>query len=303
MVRGQVVSYLLWGSNERYIMVGRVLITGANGFVGSCLVRMLGGAGWQVVPLVRRSSGLRDEATLDFCDGDSCDKINSLPKVDAVVHLGAQVKLDSGARAELFRPNVLTSGQLAAWAADVGAYFVFASSAIVHGVRTAYICSESVLKPDTDYAYSKWLAEELIRMSGVKCGILRIAGVFGKNGPSHLGINVAIDNALKGIAPVQYGEGAVKRNYIYIEDLCDVIRFCIERRLEGIHLVAGSSVNLVSEMLEVICETLLPARRPKCVASESIVYDQIIEHSTHLPRGRSFEEAIVDIGRSVEVSA
>lgn len=283
-------------------MVGRVLVTGANGFVGSCLVRMLGGTGWQVVPLVRRSSGLRGEVTLDFCEGNFGDKVHLLPKMDAVVHLGAQVKLGGGAQVELFRPNVLASGHLATWAAEMGAYFVFASSVIVYGVRTIYISSESVIKPDTDYAYSKWLAEELIRMSGVKCGILRIAGVFGKSGPSHLGINVAIDNALKGIAPVQYGEGAVKRNYVYVEDLCSVIRFCIERRLEGTHLVAGSSVNLVSEMLEIICETLLPGRRPQRVVSGSIVYDQIIEHSPHLPQGRSFKEAIVDIGRSAKVS-
>jgi len=139
-------------------------------------------------------------------------------------------------------------------------------------------------------------------MSGVKCGILRIAGVFGKNGPSHLGINVAIDNALKGVAPVQYGEGAVKRNYIYVEDLCSAIGFCIEQGLEGTHLVAGSSVNLVSEMLEIICETLLPGRRPQRAASERAVSDQIVEHSTDLPRGRSFKESLKDIKSATEPS-
>ncbi|MFZ0035312.1 MAG: NAD(P)-dependent oxidoreductase [Sedimentisphaerales bacterium] len=303
MVRGQVASYLLWGSDKKYIVVGRVLITGANGFVGNCLVRMLENTDWQVVPLVRRGSGFNNEVVLDFCDVDFRGKVTMLPRVDGIVHLGARIGWDGSTREEMLKPNVLATAELANWSKSIGAYFLFSSAAIVFGSRNSYITSSSKLNLDTDYGYSKWLAEELIRMSGVKCGILRIGGVFGKNGPSHLGINVAIDNVLKGIAPVQHGEGAVKRNYIYVEDLCRMIKFCIEQGLEGTHLVAGSSVNLVSEMLEIICETFLPGRKPQCVASKSVVYDQVIEHSTYLPAGRSFEEAMKDIKSATEPSA
>jgi UDP-glucose 4-epimerase len=203
--------------------------------------------------------------------------------------------LDRNILEKLFKPNVLATAELADWSKSIGAYFLFSSTAIVFGSRNPHITSSSKLELDTDYGYSKWLAEELIKMSGVKCGILRIGGIFGKNGPSHLGINMAIENALNGVVPVQYGDGAVKRNYIYVEDLCNVIKFCIERRLEGTHLVAGASVNLVSEMLEIICGTFLPGQKPKRAASERAACDQIVEHSACLPCGRSFEEALRDI--------
>ena len=283
-------------------MVGKVLITGANGFVGRCLVRMLGGSGWQVVPLVRRGTGFDNEVVLDFCDVDFLSKVAKLPKVDALVHLGGKIELGVGVREKLFKPNVLATAELADWSKSIGAYFLFSSTAIVSGSRNCCITSSSNLELDTDYGYSKWLAEELVKMSGVKSGILRIGGIFGQNGPSHLGINVAIDNALRGVRPVQYGDGSVKRNYIYIEDLCQIIRFCIERGLEGTHLVAGSSVNLVSEMLEIICDTLLPGHRPQHMISKSVIYDQVIEHSTYLPQGRSFAEAIKDIKSASESS-
>ena len=302
MVRGQAASYQLLGLDKKRIMAGRVLITGASGFVGSCLVRMLGDTGWQVMPIVRQNSGFNNEVVLDFCDVDFRDKLAQMPKADAVVHLGAKIEWDGNIREKLFKPNVLATAELADWSKSIGAYFLFSSTAIVFGSRNRHITSSNKLELDTDYGYSKWLAEELIRMSGVKCGILRIGGIFGKNGPSHLGINVAIENALNGVVPVQRGDGAVKRNYIYVEDLCNVIKFCIEQEFEGTHLVAGSSVNLVSEMLEIICETFLPGRSPQRVPSERVVSDQIVEHSAYLPRGRSFEEALKDIKGATEPS-
>jgi ADP-L-glycero-D-manno-heptose 6-epimerase len=136
-------------------VVGRVLITGANGFVGSCLVRMLCGIGWQVVPLVRRSSGFSNEVVLDFCDVDFRSKLTSLPKVDAVVHLGARIELDRNIREKLFKPNVLATAELADWSKSTGAYFLFSSTAIVFGSRNPHIASDSKLGLDTDYGYSK----------------------------------------------------------------------------------------------------------------------------------------------------
>ncbi len=283
-------------------MGGRVLITGANGFVGSCLVGVLGGAGWQVVPLVRRSSGFDNEVVLDFCDVDFRGKLALLPKVDAVVHLGARIGWDGSTREELFKPNVLATAELADWSKSIGAYFLFSSAAIVFGSRNPRITSSSRLELDTDYGYSKWLAEETVKMSGAKSGILRIAGIFGRNGPRHLGINVAIERALEGKLPIQRGTGKAKRNYVYVKDLCEIIEFCLENKLEGTHLVSGGSVNTVSEMLKIICEVFLGGKGPKCVEYEGVAKDQIIEHSSHLPSGRSFEEAIKDIKSATEPS-
>lgn len=47
----------------------------------------------------------------------------------------------------------------------------------------------------------------MIKMSDVSHAILRIGGVFGKDGPHHLGLNKSIDNAFKGITPIVYGGG------------------------------------------------------------------------------------------------
>jgi UDP-glucose 4-epimerase len=277
----------------------RVLITGANGFIGSTLLRRLADTKWEVIPLNRKSSILKNEVVLDFCDEDFFVKIDSLPKVDAVIHLGARIGWGGSSRTDFFVPNVLATAELARWSSKIGAYLIFASMAVICGLDNPYIKSDSKPKIDSDYGYSKWLAEELIRMSGVKYAILRIGGVFGRNGPKHLSLNRSIDNALNGIRPIQYGAGNQKRNYIYVEDLADILLYCLENRIEGTHLIAGSNTNTVSEMLETICHILLPDKKPEYKSGDNS-HDQIIEHSQALLKGRSFENAICDLKKAVE---
>jgi len=69
------------------------------------------------------------------------------------------------------------------------AQFIFSSAAIVCGVKAEQITRDTPVDIDTDYGKSKWLAEELVIESGAKHCILRIGGVFGFNGPDHLGLN------------------------------------------------------------------------------------------------------------------
>ena len=276
------------------LMGKTILVTGANGFVGRNLLNAIETSDWDAIPLVHRKSGLSGEIILDFCSEDFDQQIYMLPEVEVIVHLGAKVALNCSSKHELFVPNVLATAELANWGKKIGAYFIFASTVVVCGVRNSYITSESKSNPDTDYGYSKWLAEEMIRMSGVKHAILRIAGVFGRGGSQHLSLNKAIDSALNGETPMQYGSGKIKRNYIYVEDLVNVIIYCMENQVDGTHLVAGSSVNTVAEILQIICDKLLIGTRPTYLEG-SKGQDQVITPSPSLPKGRSFAEAIEHI--------
>jgi nucleoside-diphosphate-sugar epimerase len=272
----------------------KILITGANGFIGKALLSGINEPGCAIIPLVRKPAGLRNEIAVDFCSSNFKETIDSLPKADVVIHLGARVDLGKAKETELFEPNVLATAQLADWAYKNKSFFIYASTAIVCGAKNPHIDCKSKINPDTAYGYSKWLAEETIKMSGVKHAIFRIAGVFGRSGPHHLGINKTIDGAINNTVPVQIGTGDAKRNYIYVKDLCSVIKFCYERDIQGVHFAAGSCVNTVAEMLRIICDVFLPGRQPEH-AEGSRACDQIVAHSDVLPKTRSFFEAIEDI--------
>lgn len=264
----------------------KVLLTGASGFIGSTLLKFLQKKYYEVIPVVRTPHGLPNEVVLDFTDWEFPLKVRALPTVNVVIHLGA--KIDFGPRGALlepgldirglYTPNVASTIHLARWAKAINAYFIFTSTAMVHGVNTPLITEESKLQPDSPYGCSKWLAEEVIQVSRVESLILRLAGVYGVNGIQPRVINTAIRQTLKGEVPTQYGTGAGLRNYVYVVDLAKIILACLEERPTGTHLVSGVETISIADMLNAICDILLPGARPT-IKDGDLAIDQVVECS------------------------
>ena len=271
-----------------------ILLTGASGFLGKATYLSLIACGYDVVALVRRPSGFAGEIIVDLSKDDFESKLPDLTPRDAIVHLAAYVDFSSEFSAYLFKVNTLATNELAKYASRCGAQLVFASTATVCGVRTPIINSGSLIKPDTYYALSKWLAEELIIASKCQWTILRFAGLYGANGPYHLGLNKAIDLSLKGKPPELRGPGNGKRNYLFVEDAASMIVYCLEKRVQGVHFCAGPEVYSIKQLLESICEVLLNGETV-IYGSGSDTADQIVEPSSALPAGRSFKEVLKKI--------
>lgn len=273
-----------------------VLVTGATGFIGRAAVSALADAGWSIA----RGSRSTSEPTaggivhLDLSEPATLLALANGARFDAVVHLGARVGWFGETSSDLFVPNVLSTGCLAYLANLWDAHMIFASAAIVHGVRKETIEADSPLCPDTPYAKSKWLGEQLLADSHVKHCVLRIAGVFGSGGPTHLGLNRAIDGAIKDEPPLQIGSGGALRNYVYVKDVAQAIVYALQERLEGTHLLAGHEVMPISVMLRGICDTFFPGLHPVTMDGPEAM-NQVIKPSASLPATRGFCEALIEI--------
>lgn len=281
-----------------------VLVTGATGFLGRATVPALAKAGWEVTvgsrtatqPLTARG------VHLDLAEPAKLLALAKQNRFDAIVHLGARVGWRGETEAELFVPNVLATGCLAYLAGFWDARLIFASAAIVHGVRQETIETDSPLCSDTAYAKSKWLGEQLLTTSGIKQCVLRIGGVFGAGGPSHLGLNRAINSAIKGELPVQIGSGNALRNYVYVQDVAQAIVFVLQEHLGGTHLLAGSEVLSVREMLQGVCDTFFQGRHP-VIEEGPEAMSQVVKPSILLPITRKFHAALTDIRREIDSEA
>src|SRR5664279_1147577 len=91
---------------------GRVLVTGASGFVGSAVVRALLAAGYPVRVLVRASSPRGNLGALDVevIEGDMLDAASvarAMAGVRYVMHVAADYRLWSLDREEIRRTNVV----------------------------------------------------------------------------------------------------------------------------------------------------------------------------------------------------
>lgn len=269
----------------------RAYVTGATGFLGRAVCRRLAEEGVEVVDLGRRAAATC-AGHIDLDLGDLCSPIAlaSAPPPDVVVHLGARIGWPNVPLADLFRPNVLATGVLSDLAHGWGARLVFASAAIVHGAAAERIEAGSPIDADTDYGKSKLLGEELVRASDAPHSILRLGGIFGAGGPGHLGINRAIDGAMRGTVPSVNAAASARRSYIHVEDAADVVARAAAGDLDGTHLVAGPARS-IQEMAQAICDVYLPGSQPRPEPG-GLARDQVVVPGAAVPRVRSFEDAL-----------
>jgi len=279
----------------------RVLVTGGTGFIGRCLVDHLYDAGL-VVDIGTRSLEMSEKLGFIFLDLEMPSSIISLENgcsYDVIIHMGAKVDFSGVTEKELYTANVLATDCLVYLAKKWKAHLVFASSSLIAGSTVQHIDRNVPDNPDYAYTKSKWIAEQIIISSNVSSCILRIAGVFGKDGPNHLGLNRVIDGAINGVTPTQFGDGKALRNYIYVHDVARAIISVIRDKLTGMHLMAGHESISIKEMMEGVCQTFLPHLSPTLKDAPG-GSSQLIEPSKSLPKTRCFNNALLDIRQSLQ---
>ena len=167
----------------------RIVVTGGSGKAGRWVVRDLRERGHDVLnaDLVRGPGPHGSSIAVDLTDLGQCHDV--IGGADAVVHLAAIPAPELHAEGETFRNNILST------------YNVF-SAATVHRVqRVVWASSETVLglpfdlppafapidetiepRPESSYALSKLLGEEMARQSSRRSGIpfvgLRISNIM-----------------------------------------------------------------------------------------------------------------------------
>ena len=227
------------------VSVARVLVTGASGFIGRHLVRLLTGQGHYVVAVVRRTGAL------DGLDGlvesvvvpglETAEWLPVLSTVDFVVHLAGYAHTRDARLPQVadkyHRVNVLATRELAEAAARAGiARLVFISSVKAVGDGTS---TPSTPYRETDpcaphdvYGRSKRDAELILRGIAerwpLKVTVLRPPLVYGPGVKANfLALLRAVDRGLwLPLAGVQN-----RRSLVFVGNLVDAIGRCL--RSEG----------------------------------------------------------------------
>ncbi|WP_421620822.1 UDP-glucose 4-epimerase family protein [Alkalilimnicola ehrlichii] len=229
-----------------------VLVTGANGFVGSRLMEGLSAVpAYTVAGAVRRLTGESADGIQRHAVGDlgaQTDWRPALAGTDVVVHTAARAHVMADAvtdpLAEYRRVNVDGTRALARQAAAQGVRrFVFISSIGVNGnINIAPFRSTDLPAPADAYAISKYEAEQALKQiaaqTGMEVVIVRPPLVYGPNAPGNFG--KLMEWVRRGV-PLPLGAVNNRRSLVALDNLVDLIATCIA------HPAAANEVFLVSD--------------------------------------------------------
>lgn len=211
---------------------GPILVTGASGFVGANLFKMLAAVRPDVYACVRQEKGWRladvgDEriAAVDFNDSAAAknlvDSINPQTVFDCIAYGGYSFEKDP---TRIYQTNFQSIVQLTTYlAARPIAAFVHAGSSSEYGTNCSAPAEGDACMPNSHYAVSKLSLAAYLHYMGKQhsfpCVNLRLYSVYGPLEDTSRLIPNLIRRGLAGSLP-PFVDRRTSRDFIYVDDVC-----------------------------------------------------------------------------------
>lgn len=253
----------------------KALVTGANGFTGSHLVRSLQQRGDRIVAVVRKSSNLSrlSDCQVQFAYGDITDR-NALQAamtgVDTVFHTAAYVELGIVNEEEMERVNVEGTRAVLEVAQAVGvSKLVYCSTIGIFGDTGGNTVNETFKRTQTNFssAYdrTKYEAQQLVDQfaaQGLPVVSILPSGIFGADDP-HFG--PVLQQFLKGRLTLWVGGDRIT-GIVHVDDLVAAMILAAETANPGEHYIISAGDLTTREMFEIIGQETgiaVPREAPK----------------------------------------
>ena len=241
----------------------KALVTGANGFTGSHLVKALEKRGDQVVGLVRKSSNLArlDDTQIQLVYGDITDRNvlrQAMQEVDTVFHTAAYVELGLVDEQQMERVNVDGTQTVLEIAKETGvSKIVYCSTIGVYGDTQGRVVNETFSRTQEDFssAYdrTKYQAQKLVdkfAADGLPIVSIMPSGILGVDDP-HFGPVFKL--FLKGWLKLWLG-GDRMTGIVHVDDLVNAMILAAERGQSGEHYIISAGDLPTREMFEIISQ-------------------------------------------------
>lgn len=249
----------------------KALVTGANGFTGSHLVRALEQRGSSVVGLVRKSSNLARLAncSVQLVYGDITDQdalMTAMTGADTVFHTAAYVQLGLVNDGEMEQANVEGTRTVMKVAQTVGvSKVVYCSTVGIFGDTGGQVVNETFKRTQTSFssAYdrTKYLAQQLVDQfadSGLPVVSILPSGIFGPDDP-HFG--PVIQQFAKKRLKVWVGGDRIT-GIVHVDDLATAMILAAEKGKPGEHYIVSAGDLTTREMFKILSqETNIPVPR------------------------------------------
>jgi nucleoside-diphosphate-sugar epimerase len=239
-------------------MKSKIVILGHSGFIGTQLKKQLLRSNWEVTGLSLPNIDLTIQS----------DVIKLIPffKPETIIIIAAAIKKQFGDTFETYLQNLKIIENICKLIQMHSVRrIIYLSSAAVYGEETENLnINESTLvNPTSYYGINKFMGERLLakvcnenQYTTLVC--LRPPLIYGPNdqgktyGPSGF-----VSAAFEGKPIRLWGDGSELREFMYIEDLCNVIEFLLKNEFEGeLNVVSGNSYRF-TDVIDILKKKLI----------------------------------------------
>ena len=257
----------------------KILVTGANGFLGQHLTVYLASKGYNVIACSRgecriSTQHLFEYYSVDLTDESSVSLVIKLVKPHVIVHAAAMSKPDecNADKAACLRHNVESVNFLLQACKPFETQFIYISSDFIFGENGPH-SEDEVAAPLNFYGESKFFAEQLVVNSGLIYAIVRPVFIYGPvlqgMRPSFLHWvknNLEQHKLIKVVSDQQ-------RTPTFVTDICKGIETIISQKQEGAFHLAGKDILSPFEMAVTVANFL----RLDAALIENVTSDIFIE--------------------------
>ena len=233
----------------------RVIVLGGSGFIGSALTTQL------------KKDG---EIAVEAWSSNQCDLLNPASPAQLLCDVDSETTLVFTAvvgrlqdnSMEAMRKNYeMARNCLAALTGHQLRSIIFLSTADVYGLppRELPITEQTVPCPVDWYGWSKLLTEALFQRLEQSCptAVLRLPGVYGPGDKGRSVIGGLVRRMRAGLPVKLTSRGAVRRDYLDVGDLCEMLIRTVQAPWSGIlNAVSGQAVS-IAELAQTVASTVI----------------------------------------------
>ena len=229
----------------------RIHVLGASGFIGGQILQHCADRKYQVKGYSSRACNLLSSGSI---------RESLLVEPDDVVVVASAVTRTRQKSSGPVQDNFLMALRLAEFISDTQiGQVIYLSTTDVYGTAVAgEIQEELPLNPGDSYSCSKLFGEVVLREACYKHDIpimiLRLTGIYGQTDMRMSTIGKLIESAKSHNRINIFGDGEDRRDYVHVNNVCQLIEYSIEACETGVLNVATGTSYSVNQIVDMISE-------------------------------------------------
>ncbi len=227
-----------------------IAITGSKGFLGKNFIQFIHNKNFKIIELIK-------ENNFDINDFETLKKID---KIDVIIHFAGQTFVPDSYNNSLnfYKSNIVSLINILELVKVHKAKLIFPSSYLYGQPEYSPIDENHKLAPHNPYSHTKYISEEIIKCYSkdfkINAFILRISNVYGPHQKKTFLIPEIISKLNN--EKITLNDKTPKRDYIYIDDVCDVFSQLVFKEPRGVEIynLGTGKTTSVEEILNKIIE-------------------------------------------------